>query len=346
VPEQEYLPPRQPGGSPGPGPYDEDPPPWANLSPGRPAGSGGVGGGPGDDARYVGRVGTGYPMGSWQTAGPATPRAAVPFAVPPGRPEQVPPWAGQEAGGEQPPAAPRRTPGGRAARAAARRRRRWLVMLAGLVGVAGVVTAVVLLAAGSPGPAPVIPGGLITTFQPGELQQVPDACRSVPVATVRQYLPGKADVASPLSVDGAAESACDWTIDHAPVYRLLQLSMLAYAPSGLASGNGSATFAAIDAYDSALADLRNPPKHSADPRATVTPLSGLGNQAFSAQQVFRRGGAVTDVATVVVRYHNVVVTATMNGLQQSNSGGYGPVSMSSLSSACLAFAQAAEATLH
>jgi hypothetical protein len=219
-------------------------------------------------------------------------------------------------------------------------------MLAGLVGVAGVATAVVLLAAGGPGPAPVIPGGLITTFQPGELQQVPNACRSVPAATVQQYLPGQVKATSPLPVDGAAESACDWTIDHAPVYRLIQLSMLAYAPSGLATGNGSATYAAIDAYDSALADMQNPPRHSAEPRATVTLLSGLGTEAFSAQQVFRGGGAVTDVATVVVRYHNVVVTVTTNGLEQSNRGNYGPVSMSQLSSASLAFAQAAEAALH
>jgi hypothetical protein len=213
--------------------------------------------------------------------------------------------------------------------------------------VAGAATAVVLLAgSGGPAPAPVVPGALITTFQPGELRQVPNACRSVPVATVQLYLPGTIKVASSLPVDGVAESACDWTIDQAPVYRLLQLNLLAYAPNGLASGDGSATFAAIDAYDSALAGMQDPPPHSAAPRATIALLGGLGNEAFSAQQVFRRGGAVTDVATVVVRYHNVVLTATMNGLQHANRGRYGPVSMAQLSSAALAFAQAAEATLH
>jgi len=62
--------------------------------------------------------------------------------------------------------------------------------------------------------------------------------------------------------------------------------------------------------------------------------------------VFRRGGAVTDAATVVIRYHNVIVTATLDGLEHSNSGDYGPVSVSDLSAAALAFAQAAEATLH
>ena len=218
-------------------------------------------------------------------------------------------------------------------------------MLAGLVAVAGAVTAALLLTRGS-SPAQVTPNALITTFQPGELQQVPNACGAVPAATVQQYLPGKATVASPLPVDGSAESACDWTIDQPPVYRLLQLNLLAYAPSGLANGNGSATSGAVDAYDAALQNMQSPPKHSPDPRAAVTTLSGLGNQAFSAVQVFRVGGTVTDVATVEVRYRNVVVTVTLNGLQHSNRGSYGPVSMSTLSSAALAFAQAAEAALH
>jgi hypothetical protein len=235
--------------------------------------------------------------------------------------------------------------GGRALRAAARRRRRWLILIAGLVVVAGGVIAAVVVP-GGPAPAPVVPGGLITTFQPGELQTVPDACGTVPGATVQQYLPGKAKQASPLPIDGSAESACDWTIDQAPVYRLLELNLLAYAPSGLASGDGSATYAAIDAYAQTLQGLQDPPRNSAGPRAAITALNGLGNEAFGATQVFRRGGAVTDVATVVVRYHNVIVTATLNGLDQSNRGAYGPVSLSQLSAAALAFAQAAEAALH
>jgi hypothetical protein len=331
VPEQEFLPPRfhRPDGPAG---YpDEEPPPWANLPPVRPA-----------------RPAADYPMGSWPAAGPPPPPG-------PRQKEQVPRWAGPD--GETEDEAPRDRPrapggragrpaaGGRALRAAARRRRRWLIMIAGLVVVAGGVTAAVVVP-GGPAPAPVVPGGLITTFQPGELQTVPSACGTVPAATVQQYLPGKVKQASPLPIDGSAESACDWTIDRAPVYRLLELNLLAYAPSGLASGDGSATFAAIDAYTQTLQDLQDPPRHSADPRATVTTVGGLGNEAFSATQVFRRGGAVTDVATVVVRYHNVIVTATLNGLEHSNRGSYGPVSMSELSAAALAFAQAAEATLH
>jgi hypothetical protein len=290
VPEQEYLPPRRPGDparSDRPDRDEEDPPPWADLPPVRPARS-------------------------------ADENEDVPQ---PGR------------------------RGGRAMRAAARKRRRWLVLAGGLVA-AGVVIAVVLLLRSGPGPAAVTPGTLITTFQPGELRQVPNACGTVPTAMVRQYLPGKVSQASPLPVNGAAESACNWTVDSPPVYRLMELNLLAYAPNGLASGDGSATFAAIDGYDSALQAIGDPPKHSPNPRATATSLSGFGNQAFSALQVFHEGGAITDVATVLVRYHNVVITVTLDGLEHSNRGSYGPVSPSALSAAALAFAQAAEASLH
>jgi hypothetical protein len=258
---------------------------------------------------------------------------------------QVPSWAGPAAArdGDAPKA--RRGPGSGAHRSAARSRRRRVVMMAGLAVVTGVVVALVLLLSGQPGPAQATPGALVTTFQSGEFQQVPNACDSVPTATVQRYLPGKAKVTSPLPVSGSAQSSCNWTIDSPPVYRLLELNVLAYAPSGLASGNGSATSAAIDAYNSALQTTRNPPKHSPDPPAAVTTLTGLGNQAFSSMRVFREGGAVTDVATVVARYHNVIVTVTLNGLDHSNRGSYGPVSQSDLAATALAFAQAAEAAL-
>ena len=261
--------------------------------------------------------------------------------------EPEPSWALPEALGEANASRGRpREPGRRALAAAARKRRRWLVMGGVLVVLAGAVIATVLLLGGGPGPAAVTPGSLITTFQPGELRQVPDACRSVPAATVRLYLPGNVKQASPLPVNGAAESACNWTVDQAPVYRLMELNMLAYAPNGLASGDGSATFAARDAYAQTLATMQNPPKNSPDPRARVTTLSGLGDQAFSVLQVFREGGAVTDVATVMLRYHNVVVTVTLDGLDHSNKGSYGPVSGPQLSAAALAFARVAAGSLH
>ena len=255
-------------------------------------------------------------------------------------------WDGPEADAEEAAPARPREPGGRALRAAARRRRRWYIAGGGVVVLAGAVLAVVLLAAGRPGPAAVTPGALITTFQPGELRQVPNACHVVPAATVQQYLPGTPKVATPLAVNGSAESACNWTVDKPPLYRLMELNLNAYAPNGLASGNGSATQAATDAYDLALQAVQSPPKGAPASRATLQVLSGFGNQAFSALQVFHVGGAVTDVATVMVRYRNVVVTVTLNGLEHSNKGNYGPVSKTQLAAAAMAFARAAEASLH
>jgi hypothetical protein len=242
---------------------------------------------------------------------------------------------------------PRERGASRALRAAARRRRRWLLTSGGVAVLAAAVVAVVLLTGGHKAPPNVTPGALITTFQAGELRQVPNACQVVPAATVQQYLPGKAKVASPLPVNGSAGSACNWTIDQPPRYRLMELSLQAYAPNGLASGDGSATFAATDAYQLALQELQAPPKNSPSAsRATVRVLSGFGSQAFTAQQAFHVGGAVTDVATVMVRYHNVVVTVTLDGLARSNRGNYGPVSQPQLAQAAMAFAQAAESSLH
>jgi hypothetical protein len=330
VPEQEFLPPPQ------------GDPPWAGMppiGPARPAGHAGPG-----------RMSPDYPLGSWQTADP--PVAAHPgdswFAAEPRPDGQAPEetWADADRFGEEAPLpAPPRVQGGRARRAAARKRRQYYFLAGGLAGLIAGATVVGLVLGGGPGPAQVVPNALITSFQPGELQQVPNACNSVPSGTVQQFLPGKVKVAAPLPVGGSAESACNWSIDRAPVYRLIELNVLAYAPNGLASGNGSATSAAIDAYASSLQSTEHPPKDSPDPRATVTLLSGLGNEAFSSLQVFREGGAVTDVATVFVRYHNVIVTVTVNGLQHSNGGHYGPVSKAQLSAAALAFAEAAEARL-
>jgi hypothetical protein len=349
MPEQEFRPPRRPFGSGRPPKSadpldpltpldrdDEDLPPWADMPsirpsiPSRPSNPGRPGG------RHAGPPGDPAGSGYGDPAGPADLRDDEP----------EPSWALPETpDDDDAPRAKPREPGRRALAAAARKRRRWVIMAAAVVVVAGAVIATVLLTGGRPAPAAVTPGSLITTFQPGELRQVPSACQAVPAATVQQYLPGKVKQAVPLAVNGAAESACNWTVDQPPVYRLMELNMLAYAPNGLASGDGSATYAAIDAYAQTLADTRNPPKGSPDPRAPVTTLSGLGNQAFSVLQVFREGGAVTDVATVMVRYHNVLVTVTLDGLEHSNKGSYGPVSGSQLSAAALAFARAAEAAL-
>ena len=363
MPEQEFPPPRRLARPYRPDRDDEEPPPWANLPPVRPAGPG-RSTGPGDPGGRPAGVGAPVsrhgrpegPDGGYGGFGGPAPQAADPSprrVSDPAQDELESQWAQweqpeDEAEGAAPPSPARepREPGGRALRAAARRRRRWYYTGGAVVVVVGAVLAVVLLVGGRPAPAAVTPGALITTFQPGELRQVPNACHVVPAATVQQYLPGTPKVASPLPVNGSAGSACNWTVDTPPLYRLMQVSLNAYAPNGLASGNGSATRAATDAYGLALQDMQAPPKNSPAARATVQVLSGFGSQAFSALQVFHVNGAVTDVATVVVRYRNVVVTVTLNGLEHSNKGNYGPVSKPQLAAAVMAFARAAEASLH
>jgi hypothetical protein len=238
--------------------------------------------------------------------------------------------------------------GERARQKLLRRRRRSWILIGGVVGVVVVVLAVVLIVHTNSQTA-VIPNGLVTTFQPGELKQVPNACDVVSSGIVQQYLPGKVDEASPLPVNGQYGSGCNWTVDQAPTYRLLELNLLAYSPNGLASGDGSATYAAMDAYSDQLQSMQHPSKKSYAPKATVTFPAGLGNQAFSAIQVFKVSGAPTDVATVIVRYHNVIVSATMSGpaaTEHTKKGVYDPANESQLSAAALAFAQAAVAALH
>jgi hypothetical protein len=217
-----------------------------------------------------------------------------------------------------------------------RRKRRRLLIAAGAV-VALAIAVVVYLMSGGPGAANLGFGNFVTNFLPGELQQVPDPCTTVPAATLNQYLPGTRKQAAP-PLNSGTNTQCTWTLDSAPTYRVLEVQLQAYSPSGLASGNGSATFAAEDAYQSFENGSTSPGPKSGQPKATVTDLTGMpgGTQtsAFQATQVFDRGGAVTDVANVYVRYRNVIITVVVDGLDQSTGGKkYGPVSMSDLTAA-------------
>jgi hypothetical protein len=217
-----------------------------------------------------------------------------------------------------------------------RRKRRRLLIAAGAV-VALAIAVVVYLMSGGPGAANLGFGSFVTNFLPGELQQVPDPCTTVPAATLNQYLPGTRKQAAP-PLNSGTNTQCTWTLDSAPTYRVLEVQLQAYSPSGLASGNGSATFAAEDAYQSFENGSTSPGPKSGQPKATVTDLTGMpgGTQtsAFQATQVFDRGGAVTDVANVYVRYRNVIVNVVVDGLDQSSGGKkYGPVSMSDLTAA-------------
>ncbi len=221
-------------------------------------------------------------------------------------------------------------------RRSGRRKRRRLLIGGGVV-VAVAIAATIYLLSGGPGAASLGFGNFVTSFLPGELQQVPDPCTAVPPATLNQYMPGKLkQAAPPLNTGGDTE--CTWTLDNAPTYRVLQVELKAYSPSGLASGNGSATFAAIDAFQEFENEFTSPTAKSGQPKAVVTDLNGMpgGSQtsAFQATQVFKRGGATTDVANVLVRYRNVIVTVVVDGLDQSNGGKhYGPVAMTDLTAA-------------
>jgi len=225
---------------------------------------------------------------------------------------------------------------------AGRRRSRRRLLIAGGTVVALAIAATIYLFSGGPGAANLGFGGFVTKFLPGELQQVPDPCATVPGATLRQYMPGPLKQAAP-PLNSGASTECTWTLDSAPTYRVLEVQLQAYAPSGLASGNGSASFAAEDAYQSFENGFTAAGTKSGQPKATVTDLTGMPGgtetSAFQATQVFVRGGATTDVANVLVRYRNVIITVVVDGLDQSSGGKkYGPVAMSDLTAEASAVA--------
>ena len=285
--------------------------------------------------------------------------------------EEAPPWAGLGVhptgpGGQRRPA---RDPGGRAAvaspdrdwppdgdedwppeertearrgrRAAARARksrRRLLVGCGAAVALAVIAAAVLWVTSTWPfqgSAAPAVSNPAVTTFQPGEFRSVPNTCGAISPALLSQYLPGKVTRVSQ-ALGSATQSQCTWTLDRRPDFRVLTVSSQAYAPSLLASGDGSATFSAIDAYGQTLQGLQNPPKGSKAPRAQLGTAVGLGRNAFTALQAFRVAGDTTDEITVVVRDRNVLIDITMQGQQRG--GGFGPVPVATLRAAALAAA--------
>jgi hypothetical protein len=217
-----------------------------------------------------------------------------------------------------------------------RKRRRVLIGAGGAAAVVIAVAVYFLIGSGSGGSANLGFGSLVTTFLPGELQTVPNACDTVPTAMLSEFLPGTLKQASP-PLNTGANTECTWTLDSPPTYRVLQVQLVAYSPSAL-YGNGSATVVAEENYASSEQGFAKPGPKSGEPSATVTELSGMpggsDTSAFEATQVFSRNGATTDVADVLVRYRNVVVTVVVDGLDQaSGAKKYGPVAMSDLSTA-------------
>jgi hypothetical protein len=315
---------------------DDDPPPWAGLGI-YPTGPGGRERRPrpaeADDAR-AGRA------GSARTASVRAGSMPSNWSGPQDTGED---WAPGEGGGGR---GPGRGRSRRAAAARARKARREII-IAGLVVVVG--AAVVLGVLGKlpfqSKPAPSSKdSGLVTTFQPGEFHSVPSACGVVSSAAIGQYLPGKVARVSQ-ALGSSTQSQCTWTLDAKPDFRVLSVTDEAFSPSLLASGDGSATFSAIDAYGTELQNLQHPAKKTKAPKAQIGAAVGLGTTAFTALQVFHQGGGdITDEVTVVVRDHNALIIVTMQG--QEHGHGFGPVPDATLRAGALAAAHEAIAALH
>jgi hypothetical protein len=260
---------------------------------------------------------------------------------PDGGDREYPPWAGLA---PSPRRADHERPGHRAAGRSRRRARVIWVWGGAAIAVAVIVAALLFVIGGNPA-GNVSPDGLVTTFQPGEFRTVPSACASVTPATLGQYLPGKRRMIAPHSLDGSAQSLCTWTVDAPPVYRVMEVTVQAYAPSALASGDGSATFAAIGAYQQALQAKLHPARDTHLPAATVTQLPGLGMRAFAALQVVRIRPGATDLQTVVARDHNVIVTVVFQA-PHGNTGRYRPADPALLAAGAAATARDIVSQLH
>jgi hypothetical protein len=231
----------------------------------------------------------------------------------------------------------------RAEVAAGTRTKRRLVAGGSLVAAAALIAVLVVVLL--PGSKPASNGlsGVVTTYQRGELRSVPSTCDAVSAATLGQYLPGKLAMVDLPGLTGTSGSQCDWTLDNKPTYRLLEVTATAYAPSGLATGDGSATNAAIDAYAQAMQGYRHPARASGQTTAQINSVTGLGTATFSAFQVIMVGArtpaeVTTDRVTVVTRYRNVLVTVEFSGIDHARRGGYGPVSASALQAGAVAAA--------
>jgi hypothetical protein len=187
----------------------------------------------------------------------------------------------------------------------------------------------------------------VLTLLPGEFRSVPDACTSVGTATLGQYVPGRSRKVTH-SITTSAQNQCTFTVDVKPVFRVLEVTAQQYSPSGLASGNGSATNNAIDNFALERQGLANPAKNAHMPKALISNVAGLGQAAFSALQVFHiAGGDKTDRVTVAVRDHNVVFIVQLQGLQSAKGSGgrFGPVSVSVLRAGTLAAARQVQAAV-
>jgi hypothetical protein len=221
----------------------------------------------------------------------------------------------------------------RRSRAAATRRRkskRRLVTWGGVAIVIVILVGVVITVSRSPAPK----SPYVRTLQKDEVKAVPDACKVVGTAALSQLLHGTPKSIQPFQEQ--AQSQCTYTVDAKPIFRVMTVTMQAYRPSlTVPVGDGSATTNATYTFVQQRQLLAHPLKHTPQPPATITPVSGLGDEAFSAVQVFRTR-SVTDLVTVWVRYRNVLITTSLQG---QASGGFGPVTVGELRAGALVAAR-------
>ncbi len=268
---------------------------------------------------------------------------AVPGGIEPLRPARRPPRApepGQldepgppaEPEPEEPPRIARRQRRSRAAATRRRKSKRRLVTWGGTAIVILILVGLGFILFQSPAPK----SPYVTALQKGEFKAVPDACKIVGATALHQIMGETPKVTQPQN--DAALSQCVFTVDAQPTFRVLQLNVQAYNASlTVPVGDGSATANAKYTIAAQRRLLAHPSKHTPAPAATITPVSGLGDEAFSAVQVFHTK-SVVELVTVLARYRNVLVEAIFQG---QASGGFGPVTVSELRSGALAAARTA-----
>lgn len=223
---------------------------------------------------------------------------------------------------------------GRAAATRLRKSRRRVYRWCGVAIVVCVIAAGITAILTHHSPKPAL---YVTSLQHGEFKSVPSACGSVSAAVLNQFMPS-AGRTSTSTQASSTDSQCSFTVDAKPNFLVLEIQAESFQPFAAATGDGSASGNAQDNFALAQQGLAHPPKKSPLPPAQISPLTGLGQQAFMAFQNEHVSGIVTDVVTVVVRERNVVITASMSG--QESGHGFGPVPASTLEAGAKAVASA------
>ncbi len=227
-----------------------------------------------------------------------------------------------------------RRPGRSRAAATRRRRSRRRLVTWGSVAIAAVILAGVGYFVNQQSPPP---SRYVNHLLKGEYATVPNTCKVISTAALTSDL-GGTPTKGVQSASGAAKSECTYQFDAKPIFRVLDVTIEAYPPSLLAPGNGSATSYAKFTFAQTKQVLAKPPKHTPQPPATIKSIPGLGSQGLSALQIYRSGTAL-DKVTVLARYRNVLITAS---LWATASKGFGPVSIDTLQTDAL---QAAKSLL-